>query len=82
MVYNPGIIRKLDNLGRIVIPKEIRKRHEIDDGDFVTICDGASHIIIKKYRSGCIFCGSEEDITEYRKLYVCRSCRMTLNKGL
>ena len=41
-MYGPGIIRRLDNLGRIVIPKEIRKRHEISEGDFVTICDAGS----------------------------------------
>ena len=78
----PGILRKLDDLGRVVIPKEIRKRHEICEGDFVTIADGGSHVIIKKYRTGCIFCGSEEDITEYKNLYVCRKCRKSLNKGL
>ena len=78
----PGIIRKLDDLGRIVIPKEIRKRHEISEGDFVTIIDGGSHVIVKKYRNGCIFCGSEEDISEYNNLYVCRKCRRSLTKGM
>lgn len=78
----PGIIRKLDDLGRIVIPKEIRKRHEISEGDFVTIIDGGSHVIVKKYRNGCVFCGSEQDISEYKNLYVCRKCRKSLTKGL
>lgn len=46
-MFGPGIIRKLDDLGRIVIPKEIRKRHEINDKDFVTIIDAGSHVIVK-----------------------------------
>ena len=79
-MYGPGIVRRLDNLGRIVIPKEIRKRHDITDKDFVAIVDAGSHIIVKKYRHGCIFCGSEEDISEYKNLYVCRKCRKALNK--
>ena len=77
-MFGPGIIRKLDDLGRIVIPKEIRKRHEIND--FVTIIDAGSHVIVKKYRNGCIFCGGEQDISEYKNLYVCRMCRKSLNK--
>lgn len=79
-MFGPGIIRKLDDLGRIVIPKEIRKRHEINDKDFVTIIDAGSHVIVKKYRNGCIFCGGEQDISEYKNLYVCRMCRKSLNR--
>lgn len=75
-----GIIRKLDDLGRVVIPKEIRKKHNIKDRDFVTIIDGGSYVIIKKYRNGCVFCGGKEDITEYKNLYVCIKCRKLLNK--
>lgn len=78
----PGIIRKLDDLGRIVIPKEIRRRHEIKDKDFVTIIDAGSHVIIKKYRNGCVFCGGEEDISEYKNLYVCRKCKRSLTRGI
>ena len=74
-MFGPGIIRKLDDLGRIVIPKEIRKRHEINDKDFVTIIDAGSHVIVKKYRNG-----GEQDISEYKNLYVCRMCRKSLNK--
>lgn len=75
-----GIIRNLDSLGRIVIPKEIRKRHEINEGDPVTIIDGISHVIIKKYRNGCIFCGSDENLNEYKDICVCKKCRISLNK--
>lgn len=75
-----GIVRNLDPLGRIVIPKEIRKKHDIHEGDPVIISDEISHIVIKKYRSGCIFCGSEEDLIEYKHMCVCRKCRKSLNK--
>ena len=79
-MHGPGIIRKLDDLGRVVIPKEIRKRHEISERDFVTIIDGGSHIIVKKYRNGCIFCGSEYELIEYKDTCVCKKCRESLNK--
>ena len=81
MITN-GIIRRLDNVGRLVIPKEIRKKHDIYEGDLVTIIDGISYVIIKKYRNGCIFCGSEEDIIEYKGICVCKNCRKSLNKEL
>ena len=74
-----GIIRYLDNLGRLVIPKEIRKKHNIHEGDPVSIIDGVSHVIIKKYRTGCIFCGNDEGIIEYKDICVCENCRRSLN---
>ncbi len=81
-MYGPGIIRKLDYLVRIVIPKEIRKRHEISEGDFVSIIDEGSHVIVKKYRSSCVFCGGDEDLSEYKNLYVCRKCRRSLAREM
>lgn len=79
-MQSSGIVRNLDALGRIVIPKEIRKKHYINEGDPVIISDEISHIVIKKYRRGCIFCGSEDEVSEYRHVCVCRKCRKSLNK--
>ena len=75
-----GIVRNLDALGRVVIPKEIRKKHDIHEGDPVIISDVINHVIIRKYRAGCVFCGSEEDVIEYKGIYVCKKCRKDLNK--
>lgn len=79
MVYD-GIIRNLDNLGRVVIPKELRNKLDIKEGERVTITDHNNVICIRKYRKGCIFCGSEIGIIEYRDICVCKKCRKSLNK--
>lgn len=75
-----GIIRNLDCLGRVVIPKEIRKKLDIKEGEPVAITDHGSVIIIRKYRKGCIFCGCEEELIEYKGMCVCKKCRDLLNK--
>lgn len=75
-----GIIRNLDCLGRVVIPKEIRKKLDINEGEAVTIMDGDNAVIIKKYRRGCIFCGGEDELIEYKDMCVCSKCRKYLNR--
>ena len=75
-----GIIRKLDVLGRLVIPIEIRKKHNMHAGDKIDISDNRSYIIIKKYESGCIFCGGNEEVKEYMNVCVCKKCRQSLNQ--
>lgn len=75
-----GIISNLDNLGRVVIPKELRKKLHMKEGDPVAITDHDSVIVIRKYRKGCIFCGSEEELIEYKDICVCKKCRNLLNK--
>lgn len=75
-----GIIRRLDSLGRVVIPKEIRKKLDISEGEAVAIVNEANQVIIRKYHEGCIFCGSEENIIQYKNMFVCSKCRMSLNK--
>lgn len=74
-----GIVRKLDPLGRLVIPKEIRKKHDMHAGDEISIINNRSYIVIKKYSEGCIFCGNSEEITEYKNICVCNKCRQSLN---
>ena len=59
-----GIIRKVDELGRIVIPKEIRDKNEIDVGDPIEIFVEGSSIILKKYKPNCVLCGSRKDLKE------------------
>ncbi|POO88702.1 AbrB family transcriptional regulator, partial [Clostridium sp. 2-1] len=54
-----GIVRNLDNLGRVVIPKEIRKVLGINEGDPIEIAKVNNDIVLRKYSKGCIFCGSD-----------------------
>ena len=75
-----GIVRKIDPLGRIVIPKEIRRLLDIDIGDQMSISAVNSEVVIKKYTKSCVFCGSEEELIEYRNMCVCKKCRESLNK--
>lgn len=74
-----GIVRNLDCLGRVVIPKELRRKLEINEGDAVAIVDEGNKIIIRKCRRGCVFCGSQEGLIEYRDMCVCSRCRKSLN---
>ncbi len=70
-----GIVRKVDELGRIVLPIEIRKSMEIDNkGDAVEIFIDDDRIILKKYQPACIFCGDADQVTHFGGKLLCRSC--------
>ena len=70
-----GIVREVDNLGRIVLPIEMRKTMNIDPKDPVEIYVDGDSIIFKKYESGCHFCGDmKKENTYYKKKLVCESC--------
>lgn len=75
-----GIVRNVDELGRIVIPMEIRRRLEIKAGDPVEIfVDGAS-VILEKYIHSCTFCGGKEELSEFCGKLVCKNCKQELAK--
>ncbi|MCH4239431.1 MAG: AbrB/MazE/SpoVT family DNA-binding domain-containing protein [Oscillospiraceae bacterium] len=70
-----GIMRKVDELGRIVLPKELRKALDIKEKDPLEIFVGESgEIILRKYQPACIFCDSMDDIITYKGHNVCRHC--------
>ncbi len=69
-----GIVRNIDELGRVVVPKELRKKLGIANTDPVEIYVEDDKIILKKYISVCHFCGSSEGLTEYKSKNICRSC--------
>lgn len=69
-----GIIRKVDPLGRIVIPKEVRKELQINDGDAIEILQEDKNIILRKYHVRCVFCGEEEGLFEYKGVRICKEC--------
>ena len=76
-----GIVRKVDPLGRIVIPKEIRKVMSINEGDALEIVKDNNGILLRKYTRGCIFCGSDENIIEFKEMLVCTVCKKGLIEG-
>ncbi len=69
-----GIIRKIDELGRIVVPKEMRNKLGIDTGTPLEIHLEGDAIIIKLDTTTCVFCGSEECVLDFKGKSVCRSC--------
>ena len=62
---NTGMIRRIDELGRIVIPIEIRNRFDIKEKDPMEIYVDDGSIVIKKYEPNCLFCGETENIIEF-----------------
>ncbi|MBP3270891.1 MAG: AbrB/MazE/SpoVT family DNA-binding domain-containing protein [Ruminococcus sp.] len=69
-----GIIRNVDDLGRIVLPIEIRRTFDLDTKDQVEIYTDNDMIILKKFQRSCIFCKSSEDIKIYKDKAVCAKC--------
>ena len=73
-----GIVRRVDDLGRIVLPKELRDTMDIAEKDPLEIYVEGDNIILKPYKPGCIFCGDAEDLTEVNGKKVCDSCKTDL----
>ena len=69
-----GIVRKVDELGRIVLPIELRRTLDIAERDPLEIYVEGSSIVLKKYRPTCGFCDSVKDISVYREKNVCARC--------
>ncbi|MBP3361581.1 MAG: AbrB/MazE/SpoVT family DNA-binding domain-containing protein [Clostridia bacterium] len=75
-----GIIRKVDELGRIVIPKELRKSMSISEGDPLEIFTDNDTIILKKYEPFCTFCGSSDMLFTFGGKNVCANCAKKLQR--
>ena len=73
-----GIVRKVDELGRIVLPIELRRTLDIAERDSLEIFVEGSSIILKKYQPSCIFCDSAKDITVFKGKNVCPNCAKEL----
>lgn len=69
-----GIVRRVDELGRIVLPIELRRTLDIAERDSMEIYVSDDSIILKKYHPTCIFCGSSKNITVFKEKNVCSSC--------
>ena len=69
-----GIVRKLDDLGRIVLPIELRRTLDIAERDELEIFMEDDRIVLKKYEPACVFCSSEQGLISYRGKNVCQEC--------
>jgi AbrB family transcriptional regulator, transcriptional pleiotropic regulator of transition state genes len=70
-----GIARKIDDLGRIVIPAETRRLFNIREGDQLTISVEGPNIVLRKMEDTCVFCGATDRVTPFKGKGVCAICR-------
>ncbi len=75
-----GIVRKVDELGRIVIPSEIRNKFDIAVKDPIEIFTDGSSIVLKKFEPNCIFCGSNKNLAKYKEKLICQKCATKISE--
>ena len=75
-----GIVRPVDNLGRIVLPIELRRTMDIGLRDTLEIFVEDDKIILKKYHPACIFCNDARDVIYYKDKLICKRCLEELKK--
>ena len=76
-----GIIRKVDELGRIVIPIELRRMLDVAERDDMEIFVEGNQIILQKYESSCVFCSATQGLVAYKGKNVCHSCVRSIGRG-
>ena len=77
-----GIVRKVDELGRIVLPIELRRTLGIEEKDRIEIFVDGESIILRKYQPACIFCDNAKDIINYKGKNICPDCIRAMNEKL
>lgn len=73
-----GIVRKIDDLGRMVIPIELRKTMDINKKDPMEIFVDEDKIILKKYEPACIFCGNADNTIDFKGKTICEECMQNM----
>lgn len=76
-----GIVRKVDELGRVVLPIELRRTLDIAEKDSLEIYVDGNTIILQKYEPTCVFCGASSEIFSYKGKNICHSCAKDLEKA-
>ena len=74
MMKSTGIVRKVDELGRVVIPIELRRMLDIGEKDGLEIYVDGDKVILRKYEPACVFCGNAYNVENFRGKKVCRNC--------
>lgn len=69
-----GIVRKVDELGRVVLPIELRRTLGIAEKDALEIYVDGESIVLKKYEPACIFCNNAKDVTVFKNKNICPDC--------
>ena len=77
-----GIVRKIDDLGRIVLPVELRRVLGVSDREALEIYTDDDSIVLKKYKPGCVVCDSIDSLVRVRNTTICRSCAEIVKEAL
>lgn len=77
-----GIVRKVDELGRIVLPIEMRRTLDIAEKDTLEVYVEGDSIILRKYQDACVFCDSVRDLVNFKGRCVCQDCIAMLSKKI
>ncbi len=77
-MISTGIVRRIDEVGRVVLPIELRRTMELKENDALEIFVEDNVIMLKKYEPACIFCGSIRDLQIFKGKNVCGNCRMSI----
>lgn len=75
-----GVIRRLDELGRIVIPMELRNKYNIKEKDPIEIFVDGSSIVLRKCEPNCTFCGGSKKMITFENKLICEKCISKINK--
>lgn len=81
MMKSTGIVRKVDELGRVVLPIELRRTLGIGEKDALEIYVDGERIMLKKYEPACIFCGNADNVSHFKGKIICDSCVTEMPKG-
>lgn len=82
MLKATGIVRRMDDLGRVVIPKEMRRMLGIKEGDPVEFYVNGDQVIVKKYSPGCMLCDSLDQLQDFNGKRICLECRIKIGRTL
>jgi AbrB family transcriptional regulator, transcriptional pleiotropic regulator of transition state genes len=76
-----GVVRKVDELGRFVLPKELRDIFDINIKDAIEIYVNGESIILKKYQPSCVFCSNAEETVLFKGKLICSTCSNEAKTG-
>lgn len=80
MLKSTGIVRTIDELGRIVLPMELRKTLGIGVKDPIEIFVDGEKIMLKKYETSCIFCGNANNTKYFKGKLICLDCMSDISQ--
>ncbi len=81
MMKKTGMIRKVDELGRIVVPMELRRSLGIAERDLMEIYVAGDSIILRRCEPACVFCQAHDDLLPFKRSHICRTCFQELSES-